>query len=733
MGKDLHNLGTVLNELAPALLGVPPGGGAWQSRKFPAGEPVVELVGDRASGKTALIDALHEGYHALVPTARADLGELPYSAAHPADRDRLELVNASPVTHLLFRLSYELHRTHGNRTLAFPRLAPALLLLTAWRPEPPPGNGHTDGDAPEGPPGSAVWPAQLAEAEGELRTLLGSGDSPAPERAGGGPLDVWLRALTGVVGGLLPGVPGLQGILDAGIETLRHRGAAQPQWQWWCGRLHHFDGDGVQRLFSLVQDFRAGGDLRRDVESHLIAALLTDIDAGYGYWASRNLHPPLLLLDNVDERLRSRFLDPFVHEYGAYRQGTSVPGRKPRGRTVLPVVFATSLGNGRHSAGGRLHPATDPAPWTNGELCPPRSWLLRLGIPRVTRAEIRQMLAGIPQPAALALVVERLSGGRTGCALLVSQAVARLPKPADLDLGTLLSLPSPGTGQWLGERMLEMLLPDERVRAGLRTLSPALDPAAAEKLVPLVAPSAAPGLWIRELTDDTLGLAHWDHRPWPRAAHHGGPLVTDRALRAVLLHELREREAEERWAQVHTRLADHYNQGDVRAEDSHGHSPGHLHHALALGRLDTVVVRAMHHRYATLPPAQWLNDLNLVAAAPPARHGYAGTAPAPASDCRDCREHPAGPGAGRNVHMAIRNLLVTVWRLSGPPAEPPTGYVHKDVSTVGMALQTLCTDYGARLEGGDAPNAFVDALARDGWPGALIDGAQAPDLPVRGR
>lgn len=780
MGEDLHNLSSVLTKLAPALVGVPPGGGAWQKQKFPAGDPVVELVGDRASGKTALLDALYRGYHEQVPTARVDLAEPPYSAAHPEDRDRLDAVNASPVTHLLFKLSYELHKTHRNRIIEFHRLAPALLLITAWRPTPPREGDGPDSNGPDGgpsanggdgghggdgnptgnrgPAGSApfgppVWPAQLAEAEGALRGLLaGDEPPPAPGTDGGGPLDAWLSALTGVVGGLFPAVPGLQGILDAGVTSLRHRKAAEPQWQWWCSRLHHFDGDGVQRLFSLVQDFRAGGALRHAVESHLIAALLTDIDAGYGYWAAKNLHPPLLLLDNVDERLRTRFLDPFVREYGAYRQDTSVRGRKARGKAVLPVAFATSLGHGWRPASGALHPATDPAPWTRQALCPPHSWLLRLGIPPVTDAEIRRMLVGVPQPPALAPAIARLSGGRTGCALLVARAaVTRLRGPEALDLDALLSLPSPDTGQWLGERLLELLLPDARVRAQLRTLAPALDEAEAAALVPLLAPGSNAELRIRELGDSTLGLLHWNHQPWSRDAAHSEPLVTDRALRAVLLYELRAREPEERWSQIHTRLTTHYNPGGIRADDSHQHGPKYLHHALALGRLDSVVVRALHHRYRSDPPERWLRDLNLVAAAPPAFDGYPDAAPAaptpptpptppsaPSASsappaCRACVEHDErqGAGAGHAAHTAIRALLATVWRLSGPLAASPDGHGHEDIGTVSRALQTLCTDYGNRSAPDGARNAFVDALARDGWPDALIDGVQAPDLPSR--
>ncbi|MFJ6699352.1 hypothetical protein ACIQM4_25175 [Streptomyces sp. NPDC091272] len=757
MGNDLHNLNAVLDALAPAVIGLPPGGTAWQDTKFTAGAPVVEIVGDRASGKTALIDALYAGYHAAVPTARVDLAKAPYSATDPVDQDWLDVVNASPVTHLLFTLSYELHKTHGGRVIEFPRLAPALLVLTAWRPDAPaeaePGEDESTGGAPTRarpgvpPSGLEVWPARLTAAEGALRRLLGTG-TPPPEPQQGGPLDVWLGALPGIVAGFVPGVPGLENILQAGITTLRERRPAAAEWEWWRERLAKVNGDGVQRLFSLVRDFRAGGALRTAVEAHLVAALLADIDGAYGFWARRNRHPPLLLLDNVDEVLRARFLDPLVREYGALR--TVAHGRRRRGGVMLPAVFVTSLGDGRFSHGKRLLPASDSEPWTKPELCPPTTWLLRLGVPRVTRPEIQRMLSGGGGPAGLSQVVERLSGGRTGCALLIARAAAewhsRVHQPERAGPGGLLDLPAPDAGELpLGARLLEMLLPDPRVRAELISLGPVLDEEAAARLVLPSAPGAIGALRVRELRDNTLALAHWDHRPWPpgmQGTVGPTPLVSDRALRALLLAALRTRPKEDArdtsypWDRVHSRLAHHYDAADLQAEDSVRHVPRHLHHALARGQLDTLVVRAMHHRYRRFPAAEWLRDLNLVAAAPQAREDQHAAPAGPPPVCPDCQGDSAGLAVARAVHTAIRELLRTVWRLSDPLAQPPTGYKHPDADAVGRALTTLCTYYEihhVRPVATSLPNAFVDALARDGWQHALITGVQAPDLPVAGR
>lgn len=52
---------------------------------------------------------------------------------------------------------------------------------------------------------------------------------------------------------------------------------------------------------------------------------------------------------------------------------------------------------------------------------------------------------------------------------------------------------------------------------------------------------------------------------------------------------------------------------------------------------------------------------------------------------------------------------------------------------VRTALEALCDDYSNRPRRDRAYNAYVDAVADDGWIDALVSGVQAPDLPVDGR
>ncbi|MFI8933728.1 hypothetical protein ACIG3E_39425 [Streptomyces sp. NPDC053474] len=710
MGRHLYHLSAVVDELAPAMVGMPPGGGPWTKRRFPHAPPVVEIVGDRATGKTAVLDALYAGYHAHVPTAHVDLAEPPYSAAGQTDRERLDSANASPVTNLLFQMCYELSTApKGNgRPLSFPRLSPALLLVTAWRRE-----AATSGPVP---------PADLTAAEGELRELL-TARHPDP-RVRDALLRRWFTALGSVVAGLLPGVPGLEGVLQAASETLFDRKGQAPRLAWWRSRLDDANGDAVRRLFLLVQKFRRRGPDRAAVEAHLLDALLADIDGAYGPWGRKTRHPPLILLDNVDDVLRKRLLDPFVERYARLAQER--PGHS---RAMLPVVFASSLGRGCDPG---LTPTTVEAPWHRTELCPPRTWLLRLGIPHVGDPHIRAMLSGTDYPAALPAVVERLSGGRTGCALLLTEtAVERIEGSDPLDLDELLSLPSPDAGQPLAVRLLDQLLPDPALRDQALAVAPALETGAAADLLRLPRsdfPAPPPALQVRRLLDGTLERPHWNHRPWP-SAYGRAPLITDRALRAILLHRLRTEGGPERWSHIHSRLAGHYNPGDVLAADSVRHDPRYLHHALALGLFDSLVVRALHHRYLRSAPSDWLRDLNLVAAAPQAFDGFAPEHAPSSGDLPPCPAC-ADQESGAEAHAAIRLLLASVWRLSAPSAAPPSGHADRRAVLVRAALEALCTDYGRRPRPGQAYNAYIDAVAADGWIDALVNGVQAPDLPV---
>ncbi|MGP3953159.1 hypothetical protein [Streptomyces sp. 7N604] len=737
----VHNLDAVVERLVPPMLHMPLGGGDWQASAFHDGDPVVEIIGGRATGKSALLKVLRTGYRTLVPTAFVELAGSPYSADSPEDRERLDAVNASPVTNILFTLSHELANIPAKYKprLRFSRLSPALMVIAAWRPDAqggPQGQGQGQG------PGPVVPPAELVEAESELRELLDQ--HPAPAAARDAAIHRWGKAVNGVVGGLLPQVPGLAGVLDAALETLLGRRGSTPL-DWWRDRLGR--DDPVKGLFGLVRQFRRRGAGRTEVESHLIGALLADIDDAYGTWARQTTHPPLILLDDVDDDLGKRFLAPFVEQYAQLKQR-----RRWVGRPLRPVVIATSRGRGTDAGhGSELTPATRTEPWTKPELRPPATWLLRLRIPSLTADEIRPMLDGHDYPAALPEIIARLSGGRTGNALLLAEASRqRLCAHGPFDCLDLLDLPlaapdglageaeEAGHERPVAELLLEQLLPDATVRNQLLDLAPALDEDAAASLAHRL-PSRPDGwsaaLHVRHLVDNALSRKLWNHHPWP-TSDGATPLITDRGMRAVLLHVLREDGDGQRWSLGHRRLANHYNGRDLPA-DSVGHSPHHLHHALALGQLDTLVVRALHHHYLEAEPRAWLRTVNFLAAAPRPRGGFPpyqphrahSAAPGEPPPCPGCTD-----GDPRGVHSAIRQVLGVTWRLSDPSAERPSGYRDPALRRLETGLMTLNSDYEERsrrdARRSDVHNAYVDALATGGWIDALLAGTQAPELPV---
>ncbi|NGO13077.1 hypothetical protein G5C60_37125 [Streptomyces sp. HC44] len=739
----LHNLNAVVDRLVPPMMHMPLGGGDWQRSAFPDGDPVIEIVGGRATGKTALLQALRAGYGSLVPTAFIELDQSPYSAPDPEDRELLDTAISSPVTNILFTLRHELEDvpTDYRPKPKFLRLSPALLVISAWRP-----------DAPE-----QVRPGDREEAENELRDLLGQQHAPAAARSEA--VRKWQTAVSGVIGGLLPQVPGLAGVLDAALETLTEGREGRAPLSWWRDRLGR--DDPVKGLFGLVRKFRQGDADRAEVESHLIGALLADIADAYGSWARRTAHPPLILLDDVDAALGERFLEPFVEQYGQHEER-----RRWSGRPMRPVVIATSRergaaaddnngaednnngGDNSNGGGGTrdsaLKPVTQPAPWNKRELCPPATWLLRLRIPAVTADEIRDMLEDCPCPPGLPQVIARLSGGRTGNALLLVEAARqRLREGGEFDTLDLLALPVRAQGDRpVADLLLEQLLPDATVREQLLDLAPALDEAAAASLahrLPTRPEGTAASLHVHQLVADALSRVLWNECPWP-AVDGPAPLITDRGLRTVLLHTLREEPDGQRWSMHHRRLADHYNQRDLPA-DSVAHELRHLHHALALGQLDTLVVRALHRRYLDDEPDTWLRTVNFLAAAPRPRGGF----PSYGANQTQQQDHPDAPGApppcpacahdgAPKVHSAIRQVLTTVWRLSDPSAQKPVKHGDPALVQLKSGLMTLSADYEARehLDAGErwTHHAYVGALAKDGWIDAFLEGRQAPELPV---
>ncbi|GAB2876156.1 hypothetical protein [Streptomyces mayteni] len=720
MVARLYGQEALTDGLVPRLVGLERLRDRRVDQEFPGARPVVEVSGGRAGGKTELLAALYDGYHGRVPLARADLavpgfGEPGLAGLPGGGPAGTPPRNASPVTQLLYLLSYKLglRPRRFAQAPAFPRLALGLLVVTTWRP----GTGDE----------THVAPAGLRAAEDRLREIIRE-DSPDARRRRE-LLRQWFDALAANLTAPLAVLPGMVPIAEATLATARDqllsprpdRGALR----WWGERLGRFQGDDLQRLFAMVRDFRRLDASRESAERLLVAALLHDIADHYGFLRRRNQTPaPLILLDNAHTEVGRHLLRLLLRAWDSLPSGAV----RPVVVTTRPAVSTGGLGMADIASGTPW----EPTPGNDSE-----RWLLRVELAAVQAEDIERMLGDADYPPHLPRLVARLSGGRAGCArLLADAALERLGTGDALDPRGLLELP-PGGGEseapgTVGEQVLDRLLPDRRLRADLTGLVVALDDAAARRLWTLVGADRPAdddhrhpaGGRLRAVREE-LDAPHWRREPWhwPAGQERPGdqpvlgtaPLVGDRALRALLLCRLAATADLEQWTRLHRRLRAGYNRDDLPPQ-AVTHDAPYLHHTLALGDFDAVE-RSLHQMFATVGPEEWLAVLNVVCAAPHPPRDQRET-PRRSEPCRACAA-PAGDGRDSPAaHRAIGRLTRAVWRLSDPLA---VAGADEDVDRVESALLTL-------YEHHDERDVLLSAWRE--WPARLRDGAQAPDLPI---
>ncbi|GGT07028.1 hypothetical protein GCM10010271_06790 [Streptomyces kurssanovii] len=623
MGGRLYGQRALQEGFVPRLVGLHHKDGYQVPLAYPKGAPVVRIVGGRGSGRTALLGAVHDAYNGRVPLARVDLEAPGFGEPGVADSDD-DVPNASRITHLLYLLAYKLglEVRHFGRPLAFPRLSLGLLVVTAWRPL------NSDG--------TDVRPPDLRRAEADLRTLITAEDPDVRRRRES--LGRWFDVVTDNLPQVLSAVPGIDSIAGIVLDTARaqlvksepDKGALA----WWGGRLHRsqgYQGDSLQRLFQFVRGFRRLDDRRRTAEEHLVAALLSDIDANYGTLRRLNKKPrPLLLLDNAHTGVGPTFLDLLDAGHGA-------PGKDP----TRPVVLATLLGRGHG------HP---PLSEVGGDAVP-RARPLVLSIPDIEPAHIAEMLSPVDYPDHLPRVVARYSGGRAASArILADAAVRRVQEAGTIRSGELLDEAAPA--------LLGKLLPDPVMRERLVLLSAAADPRTRRALWTFSHPE--------DHSEDLVAARVHEADDYRTRSFLDG----HRALDLLLRHRLAATTTHERWRDTQLRLR---SLCDPRSDT-------YLHHTLALGRVEEVVC-VLHHRFTVAPPAEWLTALNLICAAPHPREGYEPPVGGPTLSCTACGSDVTGPH-----HEAVAALVPLLWRLSDPLTLAPR---EDELTTVRIALETL--------------------------------------------
>jgi len=688
--ERLYGVDPLLDGLVPGLVGLDRIGGRRERVELPGGNPVVELVGGRCSGKTSVLATLSASYASLVPLVRVDLAAPdfgdPLLAGLPDTRP-----DGSRLTDLLYLLSYKLGLRVRRTTqpLRFPRLALGLLVVTAWRP---------DGACDDG----GLAPQDLRRAEKRLKGVINQNGDGGEDRQAR--LAEWIQAVDRAVPAGVSGLGVLEGAGRAALRTaaprlLRsrvNRGALR----WWGGHLEHEQGDAVQKLFGFVRDFRRPGGDQVRLEEILVSAFVADIAHHYGPLRRQNEVPlPLILLDNAHVPLGSRLLGP-LRRKGADKD------------TVGPVVVAARVGDATAHRALRL--VADPSAAIADEV----DGVLRLGLPSLERGDLARILGAPDRAAYLPLLIDRFAGGRAGSARTLAEAadaVAHDRAPGSRPAASLLDVAAPdGTGTTV-ERLLAVLVPDPAMCTRLMLLAPALDIAAARRLWT--------GLHSRDTSarpvDEALELlkdACWASDPWP-GTDGPVPLVADRALRQLLLHHLRTRTrtAPERWRQIHRHLRSGYASQELPPEGGTGQIPSaYLHHTLALGLTESVV-RSLHHWLGHSTPSAWLAAVNIVCAAPRPPAGYEAEAAADDGPCGGCgRDEPAA--RDEVVHRAVARLLEALWEQSDPLNAPCPDRMDQ----VESALRTLHEH--------ETTDDFRQALRH--WSARLREGVQAPYLTV---
>ncbi|MDP4509148.1 hypothetical protein [Nonomuraea turcica] len=673
--ETIHGRNGLIDELVPGLVGL-----RFDGRRaeftYLRRAPYIEIAGERGAGKTAVLKRLEAGYSQRLPLVYADLGKpdfgRPGLGAYTVDR----VPNASPVTDLLYLLAHELGvKVKGfSKPMEFPRLLHGLLAITAWE---------------------TTSPAELAAARARLHGMVS-----LPKKVPDPAAKLLAKVVGSVTAGL--GVPAplddvVKALVEIAGEALFARGVRRDALGWWDQQTVRAGGDGLDQLCTLAMNFRARGSDRTKAQQHLAAALLEDAAAYYGWWRNQNRDPrPLMLLDNAHTELGEGFLDLLLHAQNAAAKND---------RPARIVVLAASL----QDAGDRpdIGSALPLLTWRERPDPASRDWLFRLKLARLTVNDIQAMLPEFQRDDGLAKLIERVSGGNARIADAFVRAAAHASSTdGGVKLEGLLDDVSlrDGRSATTGARLLEQLLPDSRALRHLIFYAPALDEPAAEHLSGRFPPDDGDGLPIAK-AKKYLRATFWSDPRWPGL---NGPFVRHRALRTLLIHELRTRKDEETWTALHDELRSFYA---PQGFDKSASKAEYLHHTLALGDSATVI-RTLHQLFDQLDAASWLKAVNLICAAPQPPAGATGRSE-PDEPCLGCL------GTGEDVHHVIEVLVRELWRQSAPLSVP-------DEERIGRIELQLLLLAGRRK----SPAQAVFDAARRTWPERLRNWNQAPYLTI---
>ncbi|ODA74709.1 hypothetical protein APS67_000898 [Streptomyces sp. AVP053U2] len=709
--------------------------------------PVVLLSGRHGTGKSALLDDLQQAYAPgtgpwpgpRVPFARINCTELQERA-----RVGPEISNNSCAVEVLVELVTQLSKpVAGFGRLCFPRTTAGLLaVVSARRPgndeelrvadrhaatlmTDPPDNDPPAGDPPPtwdtlfraalpvSPDGGSPDPAAFPEAA--VRTFLAGQRRRCSRRLASRHLVRWYESYRSEADNRLRGLPpGAAAVPPRPVPAVLR----------------------APTVARMCQEFHQGRGFRRGVEHMLTAAFLADVR--YGPLRRANRAPrPLVLLDNVHTDAGRDFLELLLEQRA----------RPGRGSHDQLVVIATELRgddspatrddtpDGEHdpypaAVRRALHDVGTDSRWTRAGTDPSAGVLL-LPLPPLETEHLERMLRRDDRASFdpyIATAVHDLTRGHPmGVRRLCDAVVHRAGTEQWVAAEELLDLTHPGgAGESVIWRLLDTLVGSEN-HDELCLFSLAWDREAAEQLAERWVPRRIDGLPAADGAAVQLERERWSRGPGSR------PFITDRFLRALLVHQMRSGRGGRGvdWFGAHALLAGHHRQ---RAEGRTGRAERDersrsLWHRLAAGEAQEVVDR-LHAEFlrADGDACDWLYILRTVAHAPrPPGDAWFEQCQEVARGRRDRLQLRADPGAGLEK-QAVNRLLHALWYAADELAEADRALVDR----IGQDLSFLSAQH---LTG-----RAVLAQAAVRWPRAVRDGEDWPldrrwqdDQPRRGR
>lgn len=718
----------LLRQLVPRLVGLERD----QHRRRPRHEfaedlPVVLLSGRHGTGKSALLDDLKEAYAPDAgpwPGPRVPFARINCAALEERVRVGPEISNNSHAVEVLVELVTQLSRpVAGFGRLRFPRTTAGLLAVVSARR---PGNddelrvadrhaaalmGQSPGEGPPPTwdtlfrpalpvPPDGVTPDPAAFPEAAVRTYLGRQYRWRSRRLASRQLVGWYESYRREADNRLRGLP-------PGADAHARPVPAAER---------------AEAVARLCREFHQGRGFRRGVERMVMAAFLADVR--YGPFRRANRAPrPLLLLDNVHTDIGRDFLELLLEQRA----------RQSRETRDQLVVIATELRGDDNPATRDDTPdeENDPYPqatyrslhevgtnsrWTRSGTAP-SAGVLVLPLPPLDTEHVERMLKRDEQASFdpyIATAVHDLTRGHPmGARRLCDAVVRKAGTEGWVTAEELLDLTHPdGVGESVIWRLLNTLVGSEN-HDELCLFSLAWDREAAEQLAEQWVPRRIDGLPAADGAAAQLERERWSRGTGSR------PFITDRFLRALLVHQMRSGRGGSGvdWFSAHALLAEHHRQ---RAEGRSGQAERaersrFLWHRLAGGEAQEVV-DWLHAEFLRDDgdAVDWLHILRTVAHAPrPPGDIWFEQCQEVGKGRRDRLQLQADPEVGLEK-QAVNRLLHALWYAADELAEADRTLVDR----IGQDLSFLSAQH---LTG-----RAVLAQAAIRWPRAVKDGEDWP-------